>query len=94
MNVASTSAMRRFDFGGTDLALADYYRWREAFADGLCKVENVIVSQCGEWATVEFRNTGTHTGVLRSSLGDFPPTDKTSRSPLLLGDAGQGRDGC
>ena len=54
----------------------DYHRWREAFPDGLCKVENVIVSQCGEWATVEFRNTGTHTGTLRSSLGDFPPTGK------------------
>lgn len=55
---------------------ADYLRWRKAFPDGLCKVENVIVSLCGEWATVEFRNTGTHTGILRSSLGDFPPTGK------------------
>lgn len=54
----------------------DYARWREAFPDGLCKVENVIVSQCGNWATVEFRNTGTHTGVLRSALGDFAPTGK------------------
>lgn len=54
----------------------DYYRWREAFPDGLCEVENVIVSQCGEWATVEFRNTGIHAGVLRSSLGNFQPTGK------------------
>ena len=61
---------------GKDAYKADYHRWREAFPDGLCKVENVIVSQCGEWATVEFRNTGTHTGTLRSSLGDFPPTGK------------------
>ena len=61
---------------GKDAYKADYHRWREAFPDGLCKVENVIVSQCGEWATVEFRNTGTHTGILRSSLGDFPPTGK------------------
>lgn len=44
---------------GKDAYKADYHRWREAFPDGLCKVENVIVSQCGEWATVEFRNTGT-----------------------------------
>ncbi|MFT5530653.1 MAG: steroid delta-isomerase-like uncharacterized protein [Candidatus Poriferisodalaceae bacterium] len=57
---------------------ADYDRWREAFPDGLCRVENVIVSQDGEWAVVEFRNTGTHTGVLRSSLGDFAPTGKRS----------------
>lgn len=61
---------------GKEAYKADYDRWREAFPDGLCKVENVIVSQCGEWATVEFRNTGTHTGILRSSLGDFPPTGK------------------
>ncbi len=55
---------------------ADYHRWREAFPDGECKVENVIVGDRGDWAVVEFRNTGTHTGILRSSLGDFPPTGK------------------
>jgi len=61
---------------GKDGYKSDYYRWREAFPDGLCKVENVIVSQSGEWAVVEFRNTGTHTGILRSSLGAFAPTGK------------------
>ena len=61
---------------GKEAYKADYLRWREAFPDGLCKVENVIVSEDGQWATVEFRNTGTHTGVLRSSLGNFPPTGK------------------
>lgn len=55
---------------------ADYGRWREAFPDGRCLVENVIVSEGGDWAVVEFRNTGTHTGVLRSSLGDFQPTGR------------------
>ena len=30
---------------GRDAYKADYHRWREAFPDGLCKVENVIVSQ-------------------------------------------------
>jgi len=35
-----------------------------------------MVATDGEWAVVEFRNTGTHTGVLRSSLGDFQPTGK------------------
>ncbi|MEO1140271.1 MAG: ester cyclase [Pseudomonadota bacterium] len=54
----------------------DYCRRREAFSDGLCKVENVMVSQDGKWAAVEFRNTGTQLGVLRSSLGDFQPTGK------------------
>ena len=61
---------------GKEAYKADYHRWREAFPDGECKVENVIVSDSGDWAIVEFRNTGTHTGVLRSSLGDFPPTGR------------------
>lgn len=56
--------------------VADYERWREAFPTGRCQVERVIVSACGEWATVEFRNSGLHEGVLRSSLGDFPPTGR------------------
>ena len=61
---------------GPEAYKADYYRWREAFPDGRCRVENVIVAEGGEWAVVEFRNTGTHTGILRSSLGDFPPTGR------------------
>ena len=52
----------------------DYHRWRDAFPDGECKVLNVVVA--GDWAIVEFRNRGTHTGILRSSLGDFPPTGR------------------
>ena len=66
-------------YQGTEPELSGFHSpRREAFPDGLCEVENVIVSHCGEWATVEFRNTGTHTGVLRSSLGDFAPTGKRS----------------
>ena len=61
---------------GKEAYKEDYYRWREAFSDGTCKVENVIVSDSGDWAIVEFRNTGTHTGVLRTSHGDFEPTGK------------------
>ncbi len=61
---------------GKEAYKGDYHRWREAFPDGECKVENVIVGDGGDWAIVEFRNTGTHTGVLRSSLGDFPPTGR------------------
>lgn len=59
---------------GPEAYKADYERWREAFPDGACKVENVIVA--GEWAIVEFRNTGHQTGPLRLSLGSFPPTGK------------------
>ena len=70
---------------------ADYERWREAFPDGTCTVESVIVSQDGEWAIVRFRNTGTHTGILRSSLGDFAPTGK--RSEVRYCSIMRGKDG-
>jgi predicted ester cyclase len=53
----------------------DYYRWREAFPDGECKVVNVIVQ--GNWAVVEYVNRGTHLGILRSSLGTFKPTGRS-----------------
>lgn len=52
----------------------DYYRWREAFPDGECKVINVIVQD--NWAVVEYVNRGTHSGTLRSSLGTFEPTGR------------------
>ena len=52
----------------------DYYRWREAFPDGECKVVNVITQD--DWAVVEFVNRGTHTGPLRSNLGTFEPTGR------------------
>ena len=59
---------------GPEAYKADYYRWREAFPDGECKVEKVFVD--GDWAVVEFVNRGTHTGPLRSSLGTFEPTGR------------------
>lgn len=34
---------------------ADCHRWREAFPDGPCEVETVLVSRRGKWPTVEFR---------------------------------------
>ena len=52
----------------------DYYRWREAFPDGECKVVNVIVQD--DWAVVEFVNRGTHTGPLQTSQGTFAPTGR------------------
>ena len=52
----------------------DYERWRTAFPDGECKIVNVIAQ--GDWAVVEFVNRGTQTGVLHSSLGDFPPSGR------------------
>ncbi len=50
----------------------DYHRWRKAFPDGECKVVNVITQ--GDWGVVEFVNRGTHTGVLETDAGNFPPT--------------------
>ena len=67
---------RREKQTGKDAYKEDYHRWRKAFPDGECIVDRVIVSDCEEWAIVEFHNTGTHTGVLHSSLGDFEPTGK------------------
>jgi steroid delta-isomerase-like uncharacterized protein len=52
----------------------DYERWRTAFPDGECKIVNVFTD--GDWAVVEFVNRGTKTGVLHSSLGDFPPSGR------------------
>lgn len=52
----------------------DYNRWRKAFPDGECKVVNVMTQ--GDWAVVEFVNRGTHTGVLETDAGDFPPTGR------------------
>ena len=59
---------------GPDGYRMDYDRWRAAFPDGEVKVINVVTA--GDWAVVEFVNRGTQTGVLHSSLGDFPPTGR------------------
>ena len=59
---------------GPEAYKRDYYRWREAFPDGECKVVNVIAQD--NWAVVEYVNRGTHTGTLRSSLGTFAPTGR------------------
>lgn len=59
---------------GPEAYKRDYYRWREAFPDGECKVVNVIVQD--NWAVVEFVNRGTHTGPLQTSLGTFAPTER------------------
>jgi len=60
---------------GSEAYKHDYYRWREAFPDGECKVLNIIVQD--NWAVVEYVNRGTHSGTLRSSLGTFEPTGRS-----------------
>ncbi len=59
---------------GPEAYKRDYYRWREAFPDGECKVVKVIAQD--NWAVVEYVNRGTHTGTLHSSLGTFAPTGR------------------
>jgi len=54
--------------------LHDYERWRTAFPDGTVKITNVIAE--GDWVVVEFINSGTNTGPLRTAIGDFPPTNR------------------
>ena len=60
---------------GPEAYKINYYRWREAFPEGECKVINVIVQD--NWAVVEYVNRGTHSGTLRSSLGTFEPTGRS-----------------
>jgi steroid delta-isomerase-like uncharacterized protein len=52
----------------------DYERWRTAFPDGTVKITKVIAE--GDWVVVEFTNSGTNTGPLRTAIGDFPPTNR------------------
>ena len=59
---------------GREGYLSDYHRWREAFADGVVKLVNVIVQNT--WAVVELVYRGTQTGPLRSSLGTFPASGR------------------
>lgn len=52
----------------------DYERWRKAFPDGTVKITNVVAE--GDWVIVEFTNSGTNTGPLKTAIGDFPPTNR------------------
>ena len=57
----------------------DYERWRTAFPDGTVEIINVIAE--GDWVVVEFTNSGTNTGPLRTAIGDFPPTNRKIEVP-------------
>jgi len=54
---------------------AFYKSWLVAFPDGHVDVKRVEV--CGDMAIEEGTFTGTHKGVLTSSLGDIPATGKS-----------------
>lgn len=59
---------------GPEAYRQDYERWRAAFPDGTIEITNVIAE--GDWVVVEFTNSGTNTGPLRTPIGDFPPTNR------------------
>ena len=52
--------------------------WADAFPDGRVTVDNVVAS--GDRVVVEFHGEGTHTGPLRTGMGEIPATGR----PLLL----------
>ena len=43
------------------------------------EITNVIAE--GDWVVVEFTNSGTNTGPLRTARGDFPPTNRKIEIP-------------
>ncbi|MGD8519788.1 MAG: ester cyclase [Desulfobacterales bacterium] len=59
---------------GPDGYRHDYERWRTAFPDGTVEITNVIAE--GDWVVVEYTNSGTNTGPLKTAIGDFPPTNR------------------
>lgn len=52
----------------------DYERWRTAFPDGTVEITNVIAE--GDWVVIEFTNSGSNTGPLRTAIGDFALTNR------------------
>jgi len=59
---------------GPDGYRHDYKRWRSAFPDGTVEITNIISG--GDWVVVEYTNSGTNTGPLQTTIGNFPPTNR------------------
>ncbi len=64
---------------GPDGYRHDYERWRTAFPDGTVEITNIIAE--GDWVVVEFTNSGTNTGPLRTAMGVSPPTNRKIEIP-------------
>ncbi len=54
--------------------------WATAFPDGFCDITNITAGDDG--AVVEFLGRGTHSGILKSSEGEIPPTGKKVNVPF------------
>ena len=59
---------------GPDGYRHDYERWRTAFPDGTVEITKIISE--GDWVVVEYTNSGTNTGPLITTIGEFPPTNR------------------
>ena len=62
-------------FVGTDGARQYNMMWADAFPDGRVTVDEVIAA--GDRVVVEFHGEGTHTGTLRTSMGEIPATGRS-----------------
>lgn len=52
----------------------DYERWRAAFPDGTVEITKIIAED--GWVVIEYTNSGTNTGPLKTAIGEFPPTNR------------------
>lgn len=76
-------------FTGPDGSRAFDSMWADAFPDGRVTIDQVIES--GDHVVVEYTGRGTHTGTLRTGMGDIPATGKSLT--LQLCDVYEVKDG-
>ena len=62
-------------FEGVEGSRAYNEMWAAGFPDATVTVDRVIAS--GDHVVVEFTGRGTHTGTLRTSMGDIPATGRS-----------------
>ena len=62
-------------FMGTEGARQYNTMWADAFPDGRVTVDQVIAAS--DRVVVEFHGEGTHTGTLRTSMGEIPATGRS-----------------
>jgi steroid delta-isomerase-like uncharacterized protein len=61
-------------FHGPDGARDYSRRWADAFPNGRITIDNLIATE--DQVACQFTGTGTHTGTLRTPMGDIPATGK------------------
>jgi steroid delta-isomerase-like uncharacterized protein len=76
-------------FEGVEGSRAYNEMWAAGFPDARVTVDRVIAS--GDHVVVEFTGRGTHTGTLRTSMGDIPATGRSLT--LQLCDVMEFKDG-